>query len=437
MSWINFLQNKLELHHSFGRGTNASVSPNEEEYFNKAYDAFENKDILNAYEYFLESLQNYQKETPNQNIIIQKNEDSLNFELFQGTAKVIGTITKETFYAEVIIVKHSDANVALKRYILERNYQLTYACYFVEDGYIKLKIFYNNTTMSPQKVFLPIREIALNSDFDKEHIISEFNDIKIHDIEHIAPLDPEELNIKYKFLKLWIEELEAKVITLPSNDNTGMLAFLYLNFLFKIDYLLVPKYSIYQKSSKKIQEYFGEENMSIETKNEEIKSYITKLNEMNFEDFSQNFYDAKYTFNPVEKTSHEEFVNFISESLIKIRWYQNNRYRQIIPTIYRYIAFYSLYNYGLNQVQRSLLHLLIKIQNPNFFEELQYKIYYNIENKTFSKRAIVSEIEEIIEKHQSHFKALKSFTDELKFSSMNEFSNSYYTQLKHLNFEEI
>lgn len=437
MSWINFLQNKLELHHAFGRGTNASISPDEEEWFNKSYDAFENKDILNAYEYFLNSLENYQKETPNQNIILQKHEDSLNFELFQGTAKVIGTITNETFYAEVIIVKYSDANVALKRYILERNYQLTYACYFVEDGYVKLKVFYNNTTMSPQKVFFPIREIALNADYDKEHIVSEFNGIKIHDIKHLKPLNEEELGIKYKFLCLWIEELEAKVITLPSNDNTGMLAFLYLNFLFKIDYLLVPKYSMYQKSSKKIQEYFSEENLSIEAKNEEIKSYITKLKEMSFEEFSQNFYDAKYTFNPVEKTSYEEFVNFISESLIKIRWYQNNRYRQIIPTIYKYIAFYSLYNYGLNQVQRSLLHLLIKIQNPDFFEELKYKTYYNSDNNTFSKRAIVSEVETIIEKHQTHFKALKSFTHELNFSSMNEFSNSYYTQLKHLNFEEI
>ena len=437
MSWINFFDNKVEKRHSFGRGTNANLSPDEEELFNKSQEAFENKNILDAYEYFLKSLQNYKGTNPNENIIINRDKEILTFELFQGTSRIVGKITNETFHAEVIIVKKNDANVALKRYILERNYQLTYACYFLEEEYVKLKVFYNNTTMTPQKIFFPIRELALNSDFDKEHILSEFDHVSLQDIKHITTTNKEDLKLKYKFLHLWITELEEKVLTLPSNDNTGMCAFLYLNFFFKIDYLLIPKYNIYQKTSKKIQEYFSEENSTIEAKNEELKNYVIKLKALSFEEFSRNFYDAKYTFNPTEKTSYEEVVNFISESLIKIRWYKNNRYNQIIPTIYRYIAFYSLYHYGLNQVQRELFHLLIEIQNPQFFEELQYKTYYNNEHKTFSKRAIVSKIEEIIEKRQSRFKSLKSFADELNFSSINEFSNSYYTQLKHLNFEEI
>jgi len=437
MSWINFFENRVELHHSFGRGTNANISPNEEELFNKSDEAFENGRALDAYEFFLNSLQNYHGETPNNNIIIHRDEKSLSFELFQGSARVVGKITNETFYAEVIIVKKEGANVALKRYILERNYQLTYSCYFTDSEYIKLKLFYNNITMSPQKIFFPIRELALNADFDKERIISEFDGVTLQDIEHLTDIDEDELKIKFKFLQLWIEELETRVSTLPSNDNTGMLAFLYLNILFKIDYLLVPKYRIYQKTSKKLQEYFGEENSSIEAKNEELKSYILKLKKMDFEEFSQNFYNAKYTFNPVEKSSYEEVINFINESLIKIRWYKNNRYNQIIPTIYRYIAFYSLYNYGLNQVQRNLLHLLIKIQNSRFFEELKYKTYYNKEGDSFSKRAIISNIEDIINERQTHFKSLKPFGDKLNFSSMNEFSNSFYTQLKHLNFEEI
>ena len=437
MSWINFFENRVELHHSFGRGTNANISPDEEELFNKSYEAFENNEALDAYEYFLNSLQNYQDETPNKNISITRDEKSLNFELFQGTAKIVGTITDKTFYAEVIIVKKEDANVALKRYILERNYQLTYSCYFTDSEYIKLKLFYNNITMSPQKIFFPIRELALNADFDKERIISEFDGVKLQDIGHIKDINRDDLEIKFKFCQLWIEELETRVSTLPSNDNTGMLAFLYLNFLFKIDYLLVPKYKIYQKTTKKIQEYFGEENSSIEAKNEELKSYITKLKKMDFKEFSQNFYNAKYTFNPIEKSSYEEVINFINESLIKIRWYKNNRYNQVIPTIYRYIAFYCLYNYGLNQVQRNLLHLLIKIQNSTFFEELEYKVHYNKENDSFSKRAIISNIEDIIQKRQTHFKSLEAFGDKLNFSSMNEFSNSFYTQLKHLNFEEI
>jgi len=216
-----------------------------------------------------------------------------------------------------------------------------------------------------------------------------------------------------------------------------MQAFLYLNLLFQIDYLLVPKYDVYQKSNKKIQEYFSDENASIEAKNEEIKRFVAKLQEMDYEEFCENSYNAKYTFSPVEKSAYEDVVNFINESLIKVRWYKNNRYPQIIPVIYKYVAFYSLYNYGLNPVLRNLFHLLIEIQNPNFFKELGYKPYYDEKEETFSKRNIVSKIEEIIKPHQTRFKSLIAFGDELNFSSMNEFSNGFYVQLKNLDFEEI
>ncbi len=437
MNWLNFFDTKIEHKHSFGRGTNANISPLEEDLFNKSITAFENKNIIDAYEYFLNSLQNFHGEDSNNNIILKREESKLYFELLQGTAKVTGVITQELFEAEVILVKKADANVALKRYILERNYQLTYSHYFSDEKYIKLKVFYDNLTMSPQKVFFPIRELALNADFDKEHIKSEFKGIELQDIDHVDAVNENEVKIKFKYLKLWIEELNAKALTLPSNDNSGMQAFLYLNLLFEVDYLLVPKYDLYQKSNKKILEYFGEENSSIEAKNEELKRYVQKLNEMSFEEFSKNSYNAKYTFNPIEKTSYEDIVNFINESLIKIRWYKNNRYSQIIPVIYKYIAFYSLYNYGLNQILRNLFHLLIEIQNPGFFKELDYKPYYNIEDETFSKKQIISKIEEIIKPHQAKFQSLTVFGEELNFRSINEFNNSFYVQLKNLDFEEI
>jgi len=436
MNWFNFFKHKTELHHNFGKAINADISPNEEELFNSSYEAFENKEIVNAYEYFLNSLQNFTDDVANSNIIIKKDEDELNFELYQGTAKILGKISAEHFYAEVILVKKADANVALKRYLLERNYQLTYARYSTDNEYIKLKLFHDNITMSPQKIFFPIRELALNADFDKEHIKSEFG-VTLEDIEHIEMIDEHELHIKYNYMKKWIDELEEKVLTLPSNDNSNMQAFLYLNLLFKLDYIVVPRFNIYQKLNKKVLAYFGEEGGTIESKNEELKRYVSELKELEYKEFSQNFYNAKYTFNPIEKTSHDDVVNFISESLLKIRWYKNNRYNQIIPTIYNYIAFYSLYNYGLNKVTKDLFHLLIEVQNPNIFEELGYPPYYSIEKNSFALKEIKSKISDIIEPNQERFQELVDFGNELNFNSMNEFCNSFYLQIQNLNFEEI
>jgi len=437
LSWLNFFETKTQIKHPFGRGTNANLAPNEEELFNRSYEAFDEGDILEGYQYFFTSLQNFTEGIANNNIRTNLQADKLTFEIYQGTAKITGYVTKEYLYAEVIITKKSDINVAIKRYILERNYQLTYAYYFGDDNYIKLKLYHDNIATNPHKIFFPLREIALNGDFDKEYIKSEFPNVILEDIEHLEELKDDELKIKYKFLHKWIKEIETRISNLPSNDSAGMQAFIYLNILLKVDYLLVPKYEIYQKISKKIQEYFNDENSTIEAKNEELREYIFTLKEMDFEEFKTKFYNAKYTFNPTEKTSTEEINNFITESMLRIRWYKNNRYNQIIPTIYKYIAFYILYNYGLHPVTKELLHTLVEIQNPKFFSELNYPILYDTNNNSFSKRAIITKIEETITPYQNRFKLLKPFGDKLNFTSLNEFSNSFYLQIKNLNFEEI
>ncbi|QSZ42332.1 hypothetical protein GJV85_09500 [Sulfurimonas aquatica] len=437
MNWLDFFQEKQPCPFKFGRDINANIAKDEEELYNKAYEAFDAKEILDAYEYFLRSLINYSDTISNENIILDKNETELKFEMIQGSAKINGLVTKEHLYAEVSIVKSKDASVALKRYILERNYQLTYVNYFSDGQYIKLKLYLDNITLSPQKVFFPLRELALNADFDKEYILSEFTDVILEDSAHIQNLKEDEIQVKYKHLKKWIEELNAKVLTLPSNDNAGMQSFLYLNILFKIDYLLMPRRKMYHKLSKKIQLYFSDEHTTMESKNDELNKYVLKLHEMSYEDFATNFYSSKQTFNQTEKSSYEDVVNFINESLIKVRWYKNNRYAQIIPTIYKYIAFNCLYNYGLNPVVKQLFHTLVEIQNSEFFRDLGCDALYDIGKQEFSKKAIISKIEKIHNENKHKFKALKIQTDELNFNSMNEFSNSFYIMLKTLDFEEI
>lgn len=436
MGWLNFFESKTEQRRPFGRGINARLHDEEEEFFNKSYEAFEKKDILRAYEYFFETLQNYTGDTPNQNIIVKKESNKLLFELFQGCAKVTGEITADSLRAESVITKTSSSTVALKRLLLERNYQFTYCGYFSDEEHIKLKLSLDNITMTPQKAFYPLREISLNADFDKEYTKSEFPDIALEDIAHIRTPDTEEIRMKHEHMHGWIDTANEKIIMLPSNDNEAMQSFVLLCLIFKIDYLLMPKYSIFQKSSKKVQEYFSDENLTVESKNEEIREYISELEKMDFEEFGKNFYEAKYTFEPSDKSSHEEIELFINESMAKVRWYKNNRYFQIIPTMYEYIALYLLYNYTLHPLTRSLLHIVVEVYNPDFFTSLGYDVLYDIQSSTLNKRAITSKIENAISEHHKKFKMLKPFGEKLNYTSLNEFSNSFYLQLKNLNFEE-
>ena len=436
MNWLDYFRPKPHCTKSFGRGINADMAKNEEELFNKAYEAFEKKEIINAYEYFFQSLLNYKDGTSNQNIILIREAEKLRFIIYQGSARINGHTTDEKLYAEVTMVKKENANVALKRYVLERNYQFTYVNYCSDTNVIKLKINLDNITMTPQKAFYPIRELALNADYDKEHMLSEFGQNELEEITHIKKPEKSEMKVKYKYLHKWIDQLNDKIHTLPSDDNVGMQSFLYLNFLFQIDYLMVPKFKIYQNMTKKLQDYFGDEDTLPEVKNAELAKYILTLEKLSYEEFSENFYDAKYTFSQIEKSSYDEFVTFMEDSLIKLRWYKNNRHPQIIPTIYSYISLYSLYNYGLNPPARKLLHLYTTVIYTDFFKAIGCNGYYDPEKNKFQKSDIISEIHDIVSEYKHRYKLLKNFDDELDFSSLNDFSNSYFNALKKLNFHE-
>lgn len=438
MSWLDFFQiTQDNCPFTFGRGINASLAPNEEQLFNESYEAFERKEILNAYELFFKSLINYTNDKPNTNIVLNRTDSQLNFEMYQGLAKIHGKVTQEHLYAEINIIKTSQSSVAIKRYLLERNYQLTYVNYFSDETSIKLKLYQDNITLSPQKIFFPLRELALNGDYDKGHIKSEFKDITLEDTEHLQIVQEKELKLKYKYLQKWISDLEKKVLTLPSNDNTGIQSFLYLNLLFKIDYLLSVKCKIYHQLSKKVFEYFGNEHSTVESKNEELKKYVLKLKSLRYEEFKNNFYQAQYTFNSIEKSSYEDVVIFINESQNKVRWYKHNRYAQVIPTIYNYIAFYSLYNYGMNPLLKELFHILVEVQNSSYFEDIGCDTLYNEKTQKFSKRAIIQRVKKTFDKGLQKYKSLSFSAEILNFSSMNEFCNSYLIMLKNLNFEEV
>jgi hypothetical protein len=79
----------------------------------------------------------------------------------------------------------------------------------------------------------------------------------------------------------------------------------------------------------------------------------------------------------------------------------------------------------------------VEVQNPEFFKKLEYKTLYVTQTQSFSKKTILSRVDTIISNYQSRYKALESFSQELNFSSLNEFNNSFYLQIQNLNFEEI
>lgn len=423
--------------YQFGRGINAEIHPDEPDLYNTSMDAFEAGEVLEAYDTFLQSLQTFRNGKPNDNITIERGEDALTFVLTQGSLIVNGRVTGRVFEARALIADASRTNVAVKRRLIERNYQLTYVRYAIHDDKLYLKLYLDNTTMSPQKVFYPLRELALNGDYEKEFIVSEFDGASLLETDHVTSLDEAEKRLKYDVLKRWVAACKETIRHLPANDNAGMIAFTYLTLLMQVDYLIVPRHKTGREIMRHVNDYFADDEKGVDEKNRELENFVASLGELEYERFASELYPLVQTFSPMERASHEEIATFIEETFTKVRWYKSNRYSRVIMTIYRYIPLYLLFNFGVHPSLQALLHLIVEIHHGDYFAELGFTPLYDPQSNRFDRRTILARIGRCIRPYQDQFPQLEEFSSNLNFADLEKFSYSYLLQLKHLDYSEL
>lgn len=421
----------------YGRGIHALPNPEERELFERASEAFIRGDILSGYEYFLSSLMHQESTFPFPHLSIERSDETLRFSLYQGYALIKGSVTPTSLEAYADIALSEKLHVAIKRRFLERDFQLTYCRFSEEKGVIKLSIKLDNATITPQKIFFPLREIALNADFEKEFIAGEFDESVLLDTSHLTPIHPAKIESYYTFMHRWIQETKQSLIGLLSNDNTGMVSFSYLALLLQIDYLILPHKKMAKNIGEKINGYFLEDEKLTEDKNAELEQYLAELETMDIETFSTQFYDSAYTFSPFEQAMHDEIAAFIDESLNKVRWYKNNRSNYVISVIYRYISLYILYNYGLHPSLRALLHLHVEVYASDFFKSAGETPLYDPFTRTFKEKLISQRIREAVEPYINRYKGLQNFAEHLNYSDLDHFSQSFYLQIKNLDYTEV
>lgn len=442
MNWIEWVKhwwhgNIASRPIPYGRGPHALPNPDEKELFERSADALLSGKVIDGFELLLMSLVRKESSEKTPHLSIQKTEKTLVFTLHQGYALIHGNVTETSFEAHADIGISDQLHVALKRRFLERDFQLTYCRFRSSEGIVRLSIKLDNATITPQKIFYPLREIALNADFEKEFIAGEFDESALLDTQHLTALSPSEIDSNYTYMQQWIQETKQSLIGLQSNDNTGMVSFSYLTLLLQIDYLLLPHKKIAKNIGEKINGYFADDEKLTEDKNADLEQYLDELETIDPKVFATQFYHGVYTFSPFDQAMHEEIASFIDESLTKVRWYKNNRSNYVISVIYRYISLYLLYNYGLHPSLRSLLHLHVEIYLGDFFQSKQQPVLYNPTTKTFDKTKITARIADAIIPYQNRYKGLQNFAAHLNYHDLEHFSQSFYLQIKNLDYTEV
>jgi hypothetical protein len=418
----------------YGRSVHSLPNPDEHELFEKSSNAFIHADRLKGYELFLSSLMHIGN---TKHLTYTVFDDKITFELLQGYAIIRGIITHDSLDATALIAPVSQLHVSIKRRFLERNFQLTYAKFSDKEGNLTLKLHVDNASITPHKIFFPLREIALNADFEKEMIAGEFPDISLLEDNHIQYLKPAEYTRLHGWMLTWIDQTKKSLQGLLSNDNTGMVSFSYLSLLLQIDYLLIPRKKMAKDIAEKVGGYYTDDEKLTEDKNTDLQNFLSELETMDIAHFSTQIYRGEYTFSPFDQAMHEDIVSFIDESLTKVKWYKSNHSSYVIGAIYRYAALYILYNYGLHPTLRTLMHLHVQVYASDFFVDMGEARFYTPNTNQFAKRHIHDYIQSAIVPYQKRYKGLKNFSDQLNYTDLDSFSQSFYQQIKNLDFLEV
>lgn len=425
----------VQEQYHFGRFISYKKTPWQQQQYQESKKAFSEQRYIEGYEHYFNYLCFYNTNEECANISFSKDETALTFRLIQGSAIIKGNITQRRLSATVNIAHSLKDNISVMRRLLEKNFLYTYTSFFLENGMIKAKIYFDNISLSPQKVFFPLRELSINSDREKELLLDEFNELEGVELDHIEAMDAHLKETKLRFFREWIDKTEQKVSLLPTQEQSGAIAFVWINLLFKIDYFVTPRGKIGYDIYEAVQKYYLDDSKLIEEKNDALQKAVEKLKEIDTNTLSKSLYFVKETFDIFNNDGLDEVHNFIDETLGKVLWYKEHRYEEIILTIYEYLGQYMLYNFGMNDCLRELIQLDIRLHNTDFHSALGIESLYS--DDRINRRKVSRAIQKIIRMHAERYPYLQDFTPSLNFKSNEKFHHSYFISLKTLNFSEL
>ncbi len=423
-----------DLYH-FGRFITHKKTSEQQEYYQQSKKAFSQQQYLEGYEHYFKYLRYYDHGEDTGNISFKRDTDTLKFKIIQGSAIITGEITQRYLRASVNIAYTVKDNIAVMRRLLEKNYMYTYSSFYLGKEILRSKIYFDNIALSPQKVFFPLREIAINSDREKELLLDEFNDLGPIELDHIEAMDTQLKETTLRFFREWIDKTEQKVSLLPTQEQSGAIAFVWLGLLLKIDYFVTPRGKIGYDIYEAIQEYYLDDNKLIEEKNDALQKAVLKLKEFDTKKLSKNIYPVKQTFDIFTANTLDEIRLFIEETLGKVIWYKEHRYEEIIMTIYEYLGLYMLYNFGMNDCLRELVQLNVRLHNTDFHSALGMKSLYKADKLDPIK--VSRHIRQILEYYSLKYPHLNDFSSTLNYQSNEKFHHSYFNALKTLSFSEL
>ena len=425
--------NSSESNIQFGRFSDAYKDELKYDAWDRALEQFEEQDYLGSYKSFF----NYLSDDSAQNVSFEDKGDHLNFEFYQGSKKIVGIADQNRISAEAKIAKTESLHIGFLRRLLEENYQMRYSRYALDEDNNLTAVFTSHIIDgSPYKLYYGLKELATYADKKDDILIHEFKTLKPINNGHVRHVEEDEKQVKFEYKNHEIKKAFDIINDSKLNIDhyPGAESYVYLDLIYRLDYLLKPEGTTMEIIDTIHNLYFHNKGSKPTQKNRTIRKELNRILNIEKKDFDREIYDVKSTFGITQPSGLKRIQEFIDSEIKKMDWYYQNGHLEFAKAIPSYIVGYSLFNYSMPIPMRDLFHLYYQITEQDFFNDLGIETKYRAASVLNASR-IKKEIKNIISNHDKEYPNMKIDSRKLSFNDVCSFSKSYLLMIQHINFQ--
>ncbi|RME98857.1 MAG: hypothetical protein D6772_08465, partial [Bacteroidetes bacterium] len=325
----------------FGRYSDSYKTPACYDAWDQALKLYEEGQFIAAYQQFFSFLRDEEED----NVYWENTPHGLSFELFQGSKRIVGWATRMRLRVEARVARVTDPRPELLRRLVEQNYSLKFSRYALDPDHHIVVVFETETAdASPYKLYYALKEVATQADKQDDLLLEEFGQLEAVDSSHLEPLPPQESAVKRWFIRQKIASVleEAQHGSLDGEQYPGGIAYLLLDLIYRLDYLVKPEGFTMEMLERAHRRFFTKDSkLTAQEKNELLLTALAQLLKRSEEAFKQEMYRTKATFGITAPVTHDRIVALIDSELPQMEWYEANGHPAIAAAIPAYIIGYS------------------------------------------------------------------------------------------------
>ena len=421
-------------HIRFGRYSDNNKTLKKTQCWYKAEDLYKEKKYNDAFS----ALFDYLRDDEEDNVHFHPDGNKFTFNLVQGSRKVYGECDGATIIARVPLATMESPHTAIMRRLLDMNYSLYYSRTAISEDNTLYMVFDSEVhTASPNKLYYGLRELATKGDRQDDLLLADFKSLKLADEVHYKPLPEEELDVKYKYFRKWIEETLEKNSELNQDSFSGAIAYVLLGVIYRIDFLIVPESTLLSSLEEIHSIYWDKKDeIPLVERNKMMRDAMKKLLDITKEDFAKHVYWSSGTFAIATPHKQEKVREYINNANRDAQWYVENKYPNVAQRICEYGVLYSHFVYSMPKVLADLTLIYLAVLHSEYFAEIGMKeLLYDKEKDTFNEEAIKIAIDQALDKFSDKYKDMNWNHDRVKYTNLFEFGTSFADQMSRLNLE--